>query len=71
MDTALDFSILVTATDRPSMERHLDEAVAIAITRPMQEGRQGIRVTRHQFDSYIVALSDAVPLGQTYEHQIC
>lgn len=71
MDTALDFAIPVTVTDRASMERQLDEAVAIAMTRAMQEGRQGILVTRHHFDSFIVALSDAVPFGQTYEHQVC
>jgi hypothetical protein len=69
MKTAIDLAIAVTATDRASMERRLDEAVTIARACAMQEGRQGILVTRHDFDSFTVALSDAVPFGLTREHQ--
>jgi len=69
MKTPIDRAIAVTATDRVSMERQLDEAVAIARTWAMEEGCQGILVTRHDFDSFSVALSDAVPFGLTREHQ--
>ena len=64
-----DFAISITATDRTSMERQLEEAVAEARTRAMQEGRQGILVTRRNYNSFTVALSDTVPFGLTREHQ--
>jgi hypothetical protein len=51
------------------MEDQLEEAVAEARTRAMQEGRQGILVTRRSYNSFTVALSDAVPFGLTHEHQ--
>lgn len=69
MDAAVDLKIPVTATDRATMEKRLDEAVAVARTRAMQEGRRGILVTRHNHESFTVALSDAVPFGLTREHQ--
>lgn len=69
MKNPLPLTIAVTATDRASMEQQLDEAVAIAQTRAMQEGGEGILVTRHDFGSFTVALSDAVPFGLTREHQ--
>jgi hypothetical protein len=68
MRTTIDLPILVKVTDRASMERRLDEAVTLARTRAMQERRQGILVTRHDYDSFTVALSDAVPFGMTREH---
>jgi hypothetical protein len=64
-----DLTIAVTATDRTSMERQLEEAVSVAKTRALREGRRGILVSRHDFDSFTVALSDAVPFGITREHQ--
>lgn len=69
MKSPIDVAIAVIATDRASMERQLDEAVAIARTGAMQDARQGILVTRHDFGSFTVALSDAVPFGLTREHQ--
>lgn len=69
MRSTLDLTIVVTAIDRASMDRRLDEAVAVARAEAMHERRQGILVTRHGFDSFTVALSDAVPFGQTREHQ--
>jgi hypothetical protein len=69
MKTSVDLPIAVTATDRASMEHQLDEAVALAMTRAMREGRQGILVTQHDNDSFTVDLSDAVPFGLTREHQ--
>lgn len=69
MRTAFDLTMAITATDRASMERQLDEAVAVVQTRAMLEGRHGILVTRHAYDSFSVALSGAVPFGLTLEHQ--
>ncbi|MCU1330959.1 MAG: hypothetical protein JWN34_6329 [Bryobacterales bacterium] len=69
MKTTADLPIAVTATDRASMERQLDEAVAAAMTQAMHEGRQGILVTQHDNISFTVDLSDAVPFGLTREHQ--
>ena len=69
METVIDLEIAVTVTDRASMDRRLDDAMAIARTWAMQEGRQGILVTRHDRGSFTVALSDAVPFGLTREHQ--
>jgi hypothetical protein len=69
MTTALDLTMAITATDRASMELQLDEAVAVARTRAMRAGRQGILVARHAYDSFTVALSNAVPFGLTLESQ--
>lgn len=69
MTTALDLTMAIVATDRDSRDRQLDAAVAVARTRAMREGRRGILVTRHAYDSFTVALSDDVPFGLTLEHQ--
>jgi hypothetical protein len=69
MKTTVDFPIAVIATDRASMERELDEAVATALTQAMHEGRRGILVTQHDNDSFTVDLSDAVPFGLTRERR--
>ncbi|WP_082506647.1 hypothetical protein [Arthrobacter sp. Leaf337] len=69
MKTIVDLPIAVTAEDSASMERQLDEAVAIAKARAMQERRHGILVTRHAYGSFTVAVSDAVPFGLTRESQ--
>jgi ribose 5-phosphate isomerase len=69
MKTAVNLPIAITATDRASMERQLDEAVAVAMTRAMHQGRQGILVTQHNNDSFTVDLSDVVPFGLTREYQ--
>jgi hypothetical protein len=67
MQTTVDLPIVVTATDRASMERQLDEAVGAALTQAIHEGRQGILVTQHDHASFTVDLSDAVPFGLTRE----
>lgn len=69
MKTITDRPIAVTVSDRRNMDRRLDEAVAVARTRAMSEARQGILVTRHDYGSFTVALSDAVPFGLTREHR--
>ena len=69
MKTTIELPKTVTATDRASMERQLDEAVDAALTQAMHEGRQGILVTQHDPVSFTVDLSDAVPFGLTREHR--
>jgi hypothetical protein len=67
--TTTKLSIALTVTDRASMERQLDEAVSAAKTEAMVERSQGILVTRHGVGSFSVALTDAVPFGETLEQQ--
>jgi hypothetical protein len=67
MSCTPEVTIAVIATDRASMERRLDEAVAVAITEAIHE-RRYILVTRHGYDSFTVSLGDAVPFGLTPEH---
>lgn len=63
-----ELTLTITATDRASLDRQLDDAVTVARTRAMAE-RRGILVTRHGHDSFTIAVSDAVPFGLTREHQ--
>lgn len=70
MKKPMNLAITVNLSDRISMERRLDAAVAIARRRTMEEGRQGILVTRNGFGSFTVALSDAVPFGVTLEQEL-
>lgn len=69
MRSVSDLSTAVTVSDRASMDRQLDEAVALIRERAPRGGRQGILVTRHGYDSFTVALSDEVPFGLTRERQ--
>lgn len=69
METTIDLPITVIASDRAGMERGLDEAVTVARGRALHQGRQGILVTRHAYDSFTVDLSDVVPFGLIREHQ--
>lgn len=69
MQRTIDLPITVIATDRAGMESGLDEAVAVARTRALHEGRQGILVTRHDYYAFTVGLSDDVPFNLTREYQ--
>lgn len=69
MRSADDLPIRVTATDRGSVDRLLDEAVAFARTTAMKERLRGVLVTRHNYSSFTVALSDEVPFGLTTEYE--
>lgn len=64
-----DTAIAVTASDHAGMERHLEEAVKALRARAIPEERKGILVTRHDYGSFTVSLSESVPYGQTREHQ--
>lgn len=46
----------------------LDAAVAAAHGKRLAGRRQGVLVTRHDFDHFSVALSPDVPSGTTREH---
>ncbi|WP_248760962.1 hypothetical protein [Pseudarthrobacter sp. SSS035] len=61
------FSMTLTITDRASMDRQLDAAVAFALPSALSSKRHGILVTRHSKAKFTVALSEAVPYGQTKE----
>jgi hypothetical protein len=63
-----ELPVTITATNRASMDRQLNDAVTFAQARAMHE-RRGILVTRHGHDSFTIAVSDAVPFGLTREHQ--
>ncbi|ELT43045.1 hypothetical protein [Arthrobacter nitrophenolicus] len=69
MQTIEDLPIVVTATNRASMESQLEEAVAAAQAKALREGRRGILVTQHDGSSFTVDLSHDVPFGLTREHQ--
>ncbi|AOT02556.1 hypothetical protein [Arthrobacter sp. U41] len=67
--TTPDLTLTVTATDRASMDRELDEAVTAARERAMRERCRGILVTRHGPNCFTVELSETVPFGLTRERQ--
>ncbi|KRE48519.1 hypothetical protein ASG92_26820 [Arthrobacter sp. Soil736] len=67
--SSTDQALAVTASDPAGMERQLDEAVKVLRARASTEDRKGILVTRHGYGSFTVSLSEAVPYGQTREHQ--
>jgi hypothetical protein len=58
-----DFTLTITVPNRASLERQLDAAVALAQSKAMGHPAKGILVTRHDYDCFTVALSDAVPFG--------
>lgn len=62
-------AVTVTAADRASMESRLDDAVDLVRTEALKERSRGILVTRHDYRSFTVILSDKVPFGLTREHQ--
>lgn len=68
MNIAVQLPAAATAAERGLIEHRLNEAVAIVRTAAMQDGLHGILVTRHNFDSFTVSLSEDVPFGLTREH---
>lgn len=62
METTIDLPIRITAYERGSLDRQLDEAVSVAMVQACHF-RQGILVTRHSYETCTVALSDIVPFG--------
>jgi hypothetical protein len=65
----MNFPLTLTVSDRQSMDRELDAAVAAAKSHALDGKSHGILVTRHGVDTFTVALSDTVPFGLTREQQ--
>ncbi|MCX2750482.1 hypothetical protein OOZ51_22135 [Arthrobacter sp. MI7-26] len=59
----------VTADTPEALERDLNAAVDVVCRQAMQMGRHGVMVTRHNYASFTVAISEVVPYGQTQERQ--
>ena len=56
--TTTRLAISITATDRASVDRQLDEATTVVKARARLEGRH----------TFTIAISDSVPFGLTREH---
>jgi hypothetical protein len=59
----------VAGDDVAGIETALDAAVLVAQEHAMKQGRHGVLVTQHGFNSYTVTVSDDVPFGQTHERR--
>ena len=62
--------IEVSATDRKTLDRRLDDAEFLVRQEALRHKRCGVLVTRHGGNRFTVALNDSVPFGQTREHTI-
>ena len=60
----------VMATDRATLERHLDHAEMLARKEAMKTRRGGVLITRHSLNSFTVEVSEAVPYGLTREQSL-
>lgn len=67
MNSNNTFSVTITVTDRASLERQLDSAIAAALPNALSSKRHGILVTRHSVEKFTVAFSELVPYGETME----
>ena len=67
--SAAELMLRITADNRESINRQINEAVATALDRAMAERGRGILVTRHASAAFSVGLSDDVPFGLTREHR--
>ena len=64
-----DSVVEVTANTRKALEKELDTAVDILSRQARELGRQGIMVTRHNYTTFTVAISEDVPYGRTEERE--
>jgi hypothetical protein len=60
-------TFFVEANEPLEIEQDLNAAVDAALLHAMQDGSQGILVTRHGHSTFTVAVSSKVPYGQTME----
>ncbi|MDP9997428.1 hypothetical protein [Pseudarthrobacter sulfonivorans] len=60
-------SYLVKVTDASLLDDYLNSAVDLARQYAATTALCGILVTRHAHDTYTVAVSEAVPFGETRE----
>jgi len=65
----MNFPLTLTVSDRQSMDRELDAAVAAAKAQALNGKHHGILVTRHGMNQFTVDLSETVPFGLTRECQ--
>lgn len=61
-------SYLVKVTDAAVLDDYLNSAVDLARQQAARSGICGILVTRHAAGTFTVAVSGAVPFGETREH---
>ena len=62
--------ITVRASSRGELEQKLEHAVSAARNKSLALGkREGILVTRHDFNVFTVSLSATVPFGTTLERE--
>ncbi|WP_091470854.1 hypothetical protein [Paenarthrobacter nitroguajacolicus] len=59
----------VTGTTPNEIHSSLDAAVELAQMRAIDDGGQGILVTRHRPDFYSIALNASVPFGFIWEQE--
>lgn len=68
MKPSIDRPTTITASSRAELEQRLEDAVSAARNRAVTSGRrEGILVTRHDYDVFTVVLDSAVPFGLTLE----
>ncbi|QNE13260.1 hypothetical protein [Pseudarthrobacter sp. NBSH8] len=60
-------SYLVKVNDASVLDEYLNSAVDLARQYASSIALCGILVTRHAHDTYTVAVSEAVPFGETHE----
>lgn len=60
-------TFFVEADEPREIEQDLNAAVDAALLHAIQDGSQGILVTRHGHSTFTVAVSSKVPYGQTME----
>lgn len=70
MTPKTDAPITITASSRSELEQRLEDAVSVARQRAITSGRrEGILVTRHDYNVFTVVLDSTVPFGLTMEHE--
>lgn len=70
LKSPIDDQITVTASSRIELEQKLEQAVFAAKGKSLALGkREGILVTRHDYNVFTVSLSDTVPFGTTLERE--
>lgn len=70
MTPTTDTPIAITADSRSELEQRLEDAVSAARKRAITFGRrEGILVTRHDYNLFTVVLDSTVPFGLTMEQE--
>lgn len=61
------YKITIEASTRQELDSLLNRAVEDGITEASKRGSQGLVVTRHDYSTFAVELSNDVPFGVTLE----